>query len=233
VESVEKPWKRALQLCDETGDVPQRIRLLVDMTCLNLIRGEVATAGRSAAAALAAYRAVPGHHRLEEMLLECYAWLAIEAGDDERGLQLAGAARARYILSGALVAPTWERYWAAVLRRATAALPSEVAERALNDGAGLSLEQALTLALAVAARGPGADRRYVEVAGVRLTRREREVAVMVSRGMTNRQIASQLVLTERTVEGHVENLLNKLGFHSRARIAAWVAVSGLPTEASS
>jgi non-specific serine/threonine protein kinase len=112
-------------------------------------------------------------------------------------------------------------------------LPSEVAERALNDGAGLSLEQALTLALAVAARGPGADRRYVEVAGVRLTRREREVAVMVSRGMTNRQIASQLVLTERTVEGHVENLLNKLGFHSRARIAAWVAVSGLPTEASS
>jgi non-specific serine/threonine protein kinase len=53
---------------------------------------------------------------------------------------------------------------------------------------------------------------------------------MVARGMSNRQIASQLVLAERTVEGHVENLRNKLGFHSRARIAAWVAANGLPAE---
>ncbi len=232
VESVREPWERALQLCEEAGDVPQRIRMLVDMTCLNLIRGEVADAARSAAAALAAYQAAPGHHSLEEMLLECYGWLVIEAGDDERGLQLAGAARARYILSGTLVPPTWERYWAPVLRRATAALPSEVAERALNDGARLGLEQAFTLALAGLARGPAGDRRYIEIAGIRLTRRERDVAVMVARGMSNREIAAQLVLTERTVEGHVENLRNKLGYHSRARVAAWVVANGLPADGS-
>jgi len=40
--------------------------------------------------------------------------------------------------------------------------------------------------------------------------------------MSNRQIAARLVLTERTVEGHVENLLSKLHFHSRAAVAAWV-----------
>jgi len=45
---------------------------------------------------------------------------------------------------------------------------------------------------------------------------------MVAKGMSNRQIAARLVLTERTVEGHVENLLSKLHFHSRAAVAAWV-----------
>jgi len=231
LESVREPWERSLQLCEEAGDVPQRIRMLVDMTCLNLIRGKVADAGHSAAAALAAYRAAPGHHNLEEMFLECYAWLAIEGGDEVRGLQLAGAARALSRLSGALAAPTWERYWAAVLRRATVALPSAIAERALNEGSRLDLQGAFTLALAVTTGGSTSDRRYVEVAGIRLTRRERDIAVMVARGMSSRQIASALVLAERTVEGHVENLRNKLGVHSRASVAAWVAANGLRTEA--
>src|SRR5438128_3880904 len=197
MESVQEPWERSLQLCEEAGDVPQRIRMLVDMTCLNLIRGEVAEASRSAAAALAAYRAAPGHHTLEEMFLECYAWLAIEGGDDERGLQLAGAARSLSKLSGAVEAPTWGRYWAAVLRRATVALPSAIAERALNEGSRLDLQGAFTLALAVTTGGSTSDRRYVEVAGIRLTRRERDIAVMVARGMSSRQIASALVLAER------------------------------------
>ena len=229
MESVQEPWERSLQLCEEAGDVPQRIRMLVDMTCLNLIRGDLAQARHSAAAARAAYRASPGHHNLEEMFLECYAWLAIEGGDDERGLQLAGAARSLSKLSGAVEAPTWGRYWAAVLRRATAALPADVAERALNEGSRLGLDAAFTLA--IAAGGSVADRRYVDVAGIKLTRRERDVALMVARGMSNRQIASELVLAERTVEGHVENLRNKLGFHSRASVAAWVAANGLATEA--
>ena len=71
------------------------------------------------------------------------------------------------------------------------------------------------------------DRRYVDAAGLKLTRRERDVAVMVAGGMSSRQIAGRLVLSERTVEGHIERLLNKLGFHSRAQIAAWAVASGL------
>jgi non-specific serine/threonine protein kinase len=41
--------------------------------------------------------------------------------------------------------------------------------------------------------------------------------------MTNREIADQLVIAQRTAEGHVEHILSKLGFTSRAQIAAWVA----------
>jgi len=55
-----------------------------------------------------------------------------------------------------------------------------------------------------------------------LTRREHEVARLVAEGKSNREIAESLVVTERTVEGHVSNILSKLGFRSRSQIAAWM-----------
>jgi DNA-binding CsgD family transcriptional regulator len=56
-----------------------------------------------------------------------------------------------------------------------------------------------------------------------LTAREREVAKLVVAGLSNREIAEALFISERTVESHVRNSLGKLGFASRAQIAAWVA----------
>jgi DNA-binding NarL/FixJ family response regulator len=49
----------------------------------------------------------------------------------------------------------------------------------------------------------------------------------VARGLTNRQIAGNLDVAERTVDTHVEHILNKLGFGSRAQIAAWAVEQGL------
>lgn len=61
---------------------------------------------------------------------------------------------------------------------------------------------------------------------VGLSPRERQVALLVRQGRTNREIAGELFISERTVEKHVENILNRLGFHSRAQIAGWVADQG-------
>ena len=61
----------------------------------------------------------------------------------------------------------------------------------------------------------------------KLTQREREVANLITQGKSNREIADELVVTERTVEGHVNNILSKLGFHSRAQVAAWAVEKGL------
>jgi len=55
----------------------------------------------------------------------------------------------------------------------------------------------------------------------RLTAREEQLAALVAEGLSNRQIASRLGLSERTVENHVTHILGKLGFQSRARVAAW------------
>ena len=56
-----------------------------------------------------------------------------------------------------------------------------------------------------------------------LTRREREVASLVAQGLTNREIATRLFISERTAESHVEQIRGKLGVHSRVQIANWVA----------
>ncbi|HEX2697553.1 MAG TPA: helix-turn-helix transcriptional regulator, partial [Anaerolineales bacterium] len=63
-----------------------------------------------------------------------------------------------------------------------------------------------------------------------LTEREREVAQMVAQGKSNHEIAGALVVSERTVETHVGNILTKLGFSSRSQVAAWVVEKGLLKE---
>jgi non-specific serine/threonine protein kinase len=77
-----------------------------------------------------------------------------------------------------------------------------------------STTTAMTLA------GGGADGGPLADAG--LTRRERQVAGLVARGLTNKEIAAELVISPRTAETHVQQVLTKLGFHSRARVASWL-----------
>jgi DNA-binding NarL/FixJ family response regulator len=60
-----------------------------------------------------------------------------------------------------------------------------------------------------------------------LTEREREVAALIAKGKSNREIADQLVVSYRTVETHVRSILSKLAFASRAQIAVWAVEIGL------
>lgn len=87
---------------------------------------------------------------------------------------------------------------------------------AFRRGAALSDEQVLALALeqAPVEEAPGEE--------VPLTRRELEVAHLIGCGLSNREMAEQLRISQRTVESHVENVLRKLGFGSRTQVAAWV-----------
>ena len=58
-----------------------------------------------------------------------------------------------------------------------------------------------------------------------ISRRELQVARLIAAGRSNKQIAAQLVISQRTAENHVEHILTKLGFTSRAQVAAWAAAS--------
>ncbi len=121
---------------------------------------------------------------------------------------------------------------AAAIRRA---LGKSAYARAIAEGRAITLGQAIEAALA-----PREDIKVESVgrpaAGKRralLTPREHEVAALIAQGLTNRQIAARLVITEKTADAHVQNILNKLGAHSRTQIALWAAQQGPSTISSS
>lgn len=180
------------------------------------------------------FRGVPSFVRIE--CLEGLAGVAAGRGQHQRAARLFGAADAmRETIGFPRPTPDRDHYErrVAVVR---AVLGDAVFGTAVTQGRMMGLDDAVEYAMA----DPCVERR--ERAGMEagtaakdqgpLTAREREVAALVSRGLTNREIATTLVISERTADAHVQNILNKLGFGSRAQIAAWAVEHGLPVPSS-
>jgi len=85
----------------------------------------------------------------------------------------------------------------------------------------LSFDKAVAYALDEAV--PPAAVPSVAEPATPLTRREQQVAELVAEGLSNKEIAAGLVISQRTAEGHVENILVKLGLANRAQVVAWMA----------
>jgi predicted ATPase/DNA-binding CsgD family transcriptional regulator/tetratricopeptide (TPR) repeat protein len=92
-------------------------------------------------------------------------------------------------------------------------------------GQSLSLDEAIEEAVALSPSTVSAVPPSLapERSASPMTTREEQVALLVARGLSNRQIAEALVISERTADSHVAHILTKLGFASRAQIAAWIA----------
>lgn len=86
----------------------------------------------------------------------------------------------------------------------------------MRETKGLSIGAAISFAL-----HPVARRETVEDRPSPLTPRETEVAELVAQGLRNKEIAASLVVSIRTVDGHVERIRSELGFSSRAQLATW------------
>ena len=218
-----------LEHCLASAEAPEaRWRVTTAMLFLAMVEffdGQYASARRLVVEVLELYRQL-GNPYAASGALYAAAGLAVAAGDPERALRLCGAAAAERADIRAPLAPRWQALaQTAVVDPARAAVGTERADAAWAAGAQLSLDEAVAYALADSPTPPAqADRRAGDVR--LLTRREREIALLVARGMTNRQIANQLVIAERTVEGHVERIRAKLGVRSRTGVAVWVVEQG-------
>ncbi|WP_345430323.1 ATP-binding protein [Actinoallomurus vinaceus] len=152
---------------------------------------------------------------------EVLAWIAATGGNHERAALLIGIRRRtwqaiRAPLSGyGNLVPYHDECEA----RVRAALGDEAFGATVRRGASMPDDEALAYALEQPSPSSGPPGAAPDSP---LTRRETEVARLVAKGMSNRQIATALVVAERTAEGHVERILHKLGFHSRTQIARWV-----------
>ena len=114
-------------------------------------------------------------------------------------------------------------YFARANEAAISALGALRFEAERKAGKRLSREAALRLALGEAEQDDTESSHHPATGP--LASREVEVAKLVAEGLTNRQIGARLFISERTVATHVRNILNKLGFGSRAQIASWMSLS--------
>jgi DNA-binding NarL/FixJ family response regulator len=91
--------------------------------------------------------------------------------------------------------------------------------------AGSRLDRDAAVRLALGESGEAVVTAPERVGAGLLSKREEEVARLVADGLSNKEIGARLFISEHTVDSHVRAILNKLGFDSRARIAAWVVAS--------
>jgi DNA-binding CsgD family transcriptional regulator/tetratricopeptide (TPR) repeat protein len=156
--------------------------------------------------------------------LEGLACATATRGKAERAARLFGAAQGLYEAGGYHHTPRERALREPYLTDTRSRLDGAVWETMFEEGRAMTLGEAIEYALSeeevVAPSSPTPEQSRSEQPAA-LTRREEEVAALVARGLTNRQIASELHLSKRTVENHVSNILNKLRLVSRAEIAAW------------
>jgi DNA-binding NarL/FixJ family response regulator len=166
-------------------------------------------------------------------VLERFAMVAATHDRPRQALQLAGASDALREQIGAPLGAAARSSLEAMLTAARCRLEPDVAEAMWRQGRAMTVEQAIDCAMTrpAAERTDGAAARSSHQSATgRLTRREREVAALIGRGLTNRQIASELVVSERTADVHVSNILSKLELTSRTQLALWAVKNGLRTE---
>jgi len=236
VERAEQVWIQGLELARGFGD-----RWVIAQVLMLLGRVSL-TAGRFDEA----------RHRLQEAIhnqlairqvggvanaLEVLAGVAVAEGRPTAGIRLAAAAATMWTSIGLISPLHWREELDHVLATARAALDEEAAAQAWDAGASLTLEEAVEYAQAeidselarvtLATGRATTERSQGPSAWAPLTSREAEVASLITQGLTNRDIAGKLMIADGTVGIHVDHILGKLGFHSRALVAAWAAERSL------
>lgn len=172
-----------------------------------------------------------GDRWVSQGCLEGLASVASAQGHYRGAARLVGAAERLNESLGYRRHPRYQASYDQHMAPTRAALGDDAFAAAWAEGQSMTLEEAIEYALAstegAALKIQEKEKLGKHAAADLLTAREREVAALIAQGLTNRQIAAKLVVTERTAETHVQNILNKLGFTSRAQVAAWAAEQGL------
>ena len=212
-----RPWvQRALDVAIEAEDDYGAVGAQYTFGWLEFLSGDIEAAQRRFIAALGLVTESDALSVAQQVEGIAVAGMA---ADPRRAVTLFGAAsKLREEVETPVQLP-WSIWLEPAMAEARAALPERIADKAWESGRAMS--PAELLALAREASG-GASGKGARSAGG-LSKREIEVARLVASGMTSRAIAERLFLSERTVESHLEHIMTKLGFSSRAQVAGWVA----------
>jgi len=217
--------RAALEIFRELDARPEIARCLAGLGRVAMTQQEYATAREYLAESLRLSRAT-GQRLAVARGLEAFAGLAARQGQHARAVRLGGAARALRAAIGA--SPASGARLEALLEPARRLLGEPAAAALLAAGGQMTITEAAEYAADPGAQAPPLPESAVPAAprpqpGSVLTRREWEIAELIARGLSNRAIAAELVISPATAARHVANILTKLGFSSRAQVAAWIA----------
>ena len=149
---------------------------------------------------------------------EALGWIAVDTDQFERGARLLGIAEGLWAQTGSRLAAPWQAWHTAATDRLWLRLGARRLSAEIEAGRRMSRADGLAFGL-----GEGRAAAEATVAGrPALSERELEVAALVTTGLGKRDIAEKLFLSPRTVEKHVEHIMDKLDLGSRAEIAAWL-----------
>ena len=216
-EACRRASLEGIAMCDEVGETWNKELHLRSLAYAEWQLGDL----RAAESTL--FEALRIDRRLDDVwhlawTTETLAWVSVDLRRDERAARLLGMAAGFWAQSGAGLAGPWQAFHVAATER----LRVRLGERRLADviAVGARLDRTAGLAFALEERTASATGATDVMA---LSARESEVARLVGEGLGNREIGDRLFLSPRTVEKHVEHVMNKLGVGSRAEIAAWQA----------
>ncbi|MDT5041277.1 MAG: hypothetical protein QOE51_2262 [Actinoplanes sp.] len=208
-----------------SGEVWWRSFALWALSVLHWRDGDTAGAAAAAKESLVIRKVLEDEQFTVGLAVEALAWTACSERRDQRSAVLLGASdrmwQAMHTSPGTFRTLYDFRGETEALLRAR--LGAEAFDAARRRGFELSTADAVAVALERSPRVTVPEPRPEAAAGTGLTKREREVAALMAQGLSNREIAARLVVAQRTAEGHVENILSKLGFTSRAQVAGWLA----------
>jgi DNA-binding CsgD family transcriptional regulator/tetratricopeptide (TPR) repeat protein len=208
----------------EVGDAQDTARSLISLGLAALARGDHRRATGLFLESLTLQRKVENKLIMIESL-EAMAGVAAARGQAQRAARLWGAAQAFREDIGAPLPSDELALLEPYLTIARALVEEGAWEVARTEGQAMTPERALEYALSEEEPEPQMISTPMRPAGDAqtdtLTSREKEVAAKVARGLSNRQLAQELFLSERTIENHVSRILRKQQLTSRSEIAAW------------
>ena len=210
--------EEALSLSWQDGDSRVMAYCLDALGRVALIQGRRADARQQLAESLRLWLELGEQAKVADSL-ENHAQLAAASGQPDVALRLAGAATGLRMTLRVAAPPHMQTLHKVWLERARTKLGPERADALLSNAQTMTAEEAVRYALR---RQLTTSTTTHATSWSPLTKREQEVARLVVRGRSNRQIATVLVVTEATAAKHVENIRDKLGLNSRTQIAAWV-----------
>lgn len=161
------------------------------------------------------------------LYMDLLAWIACSMHEDERAVRLLGVSSAMWDNLGSTVWAFGDhlgRHAEACVRELGSRLDADRFAGLLAEGARWNLADAVDYALDRTTATPAGG--GIGKTASTLTKRELQVASMVADGMSNKEIASALVLSPRTIDGHLERIFGKLDFNTRSQVAVWFATSG-------